>query len=62
MPASINRDDVQKLLDEGAQLLDVLPAAEYEEFHLPGAISIPLKNLDQEATAGLGRDAPVIVY
>ena len=42
--------------------MDVLPREEYEESHLPGAISIPLEELDRETTSGLRRDAPVIVY
>ncbi len=62
MPTSIDRDDVQRLLGEGAQLVEVLPPAEYEEMHLPGAINIPLKSLDRETTAKLERDRPVIVY
>ncbi len=62
MPETIFRDGVRELLEEGAQLVDVLPREEYEESHLPGAISIPLKELDRETTSGLRRDAPVIVY
>ncbi len=50
------------MLEGGAQLVEVLPREEYEEAHLPGAINIPLKELDGEATARLRRDAPVIVY
>ncbi|MBA2567614.1 MAG: rhodanese-like domain-containing protein [Thermoleophilaceae bacterium] len=49
-------------MDEGAQLVEVLPAEEYEEEHLPGAINIPLKELDRESVTRLRRDAPVIVY
>ena len=62
MPETIFRDGVRELLEERAQLVDVLPREEYEESHLPGAISIPLKELDRETTSGLRRDAPVIVY
>jgi rhodanese-related sulfurtransferase len=62
MPRSIFKDEVRELLEEGAQLVEVLPREEYEEEHLSGAISIPLKELDSEATARLRRDAPVIVY
>jgi rhodanese-related sulfurtransferase len=62
MPTSIDRDDVQRLMREGAQLVEVLPPPEYEEMHLPEAINIPLKSLDRETTAGLDRDRPVIVY
>ncbi len=62
MPETIFRDEVRKLLEEGAQLVDVLPQEEYGESHLPGAISIPLKGLNRETTAGIKRDVPVIVY
>ena len=62
MPTAIFRDEVRRLVEEGAQLVDVLPREEYEDEHLPGAINIPLKELDRESTARLRRDAPVIVY
>jgi rhodanese-related sulfurtransferase len=39
----------------------VLPAEDFEWAHLPGAVSLPLKELD--AVAGqLDRSRPVIVY
>ena len=62
MPTAIFRDEVGRLLEEGAQLVEVLPSKEYDEEHLPGAINIPLKELDQETTARLRRAEPVIVY
>jgi len=62
MPTEIDRHEVQRLLKSGAQLVDVLPEPEYERQHLAGAISIPLKQLNRETTAGLKRDTPVIVY
>ena len=62
MPTEIDREEVQRLLGEGAQLVEVLPAAEYREEHLPGAVSIPLKELDRAAVAQLERERPVIVY
>jgi len=37
MPTGINRTRVQELIDEGAQLVEVLPAEEYEDEHFPGA-------------------------
>lgn len=48
--------------EEGAQLVEVLPREEYEDEHLPGAINVPLKELDRKTTAGLRKDAPVIAY
>ncbi len=63
MPTSILREDVQRLLrDEAAQLVEVLPAAEFEEEHIEGAINIPLKEIDERSTGGLDKDRPVIVY
>ena len=62
MPETIFRDGVRELIAEGVQLMDVLPAEEYGESHLPGAINMPLKDLGRRTTAGLRRDAPVITY
>jgi rhodanese-related sulfurtransferase len=62
MPTGINRTRVQELAAEGAQLVEVLPAEEYEDEHLPGAINIPLKELNRETTRQLDRSRPVIVY
>ena len=62
MPTEIDRNRVQSLVAQGAQLVEVLPADEYAEDHLPGAISIPLARLDTEAVTTLDRSRPVIVY
>jgi phage shock protein E len=62
MPTEIDRSQVQSLVEGGAQLVEVLPADEYEEDHLPGAISLPLRRLETEAVQLLDRTRPVIVY
>lgn len=63
MPKEIDSKQLQDLLDGGdAQLVEVLPPREYEEEHLPGAISIPLKSFNPENLSQLDRDRPVIVY
>jgi rhodanese-related sulfurtransferase len=62
MPTEIDRRDVQKLVERGAQLVEVLPADEYEEDHLPGAINLPLRRLETEAVRVLDSARPVIVY
>ena len=62
MPTPIDRGQVQGLLGAGAQLVEVLPRAEYEDEHLPGAISIPLKELGRESVHRLEPERPVIVY
>jgi rhodanese-related sulfurtransferase len=59
----IDYEGLRSLLDRGdAQLVEVLPPEEYEEEHLPGAISLPLKQLDASTAAVLDRGRPVIVY
>jgi rhodanese-related sulfurtransferase len=50
------------LAERDTQLVEVLPPAEYEELHLRGAISIPLKTLDERTTAGLDKAKAVVVY
>lgn len=62
MAIPVDREQVQRLLSEDAQLVEVLPQAEFEDERLPGAINIPLKDLDHERVAGLDRTRPVIVY
>ena len=62
MPTNITREDVERMIREGAQLVDPLPEAEYAEEHLTGAINIPQGRLNKETTAQLGKDQPVIVY
>ena len=62
MPIRIDLAQLQELLDGGGQLVEVLPAAEYADEHLPGAISLPLKQLDATTAAQLDPARPVIVY
>ncbi len=62
MPTAADRDDVQRLLADGAQLVEVLPEDEYEDEHLPHAVNIPLKTLDAQTVRALDHERPVIVY
>ena len=62
MPTQIEIDRLRELLDSGAQLVEVLPAEEFADEHLPGAINVPLKELDARSTATLDRSNPIVVY
>jgi rhodanese-related sulfurtransferase len=62
MPTPIGLDQLRRLMEEEAQVVEVLPNAEYEEAHLPGALNIPLKSLTAKTTDQLARKRPVIVY
>jgi rhodanese-related sulfurtransferase len=61
MATLIDRATVQDMARGGAQLVEVLPAKEYAEDHLPGAVSHPLRQLDDEAVQ-IDRHRAVIVY
>ena len=62
MPESLDLQGLKRWLDRGAQLVEVLPRKEYEEEHLPGAVNIPLKELDASSIGQLDRARPVVVY
>jgi rhodanese-related sulfurtransferase len=62
MPHEIGRDELQRLVAQGAQLVEVLPANEYQEDHLPGAINLPLRKLEKEARSAVDPEIPLIVY
>ena len=62
MPTIINRAGVQRLMREGAQVVDGLPSEEFAEEHLPGAVNIPLKELDAGSAVRLRMDRAVVVY
>lgn len=62
MVRGIKRAEVQKLLEQGAQLVEVLPPSDFAWLHISGAINIPLKELAKRAPTSLDRDRPIIVY
>jgi rhodanese-related sulfurtransferase len=62
MTSAIGARRVRELVAAGAQLVEVLPKAEYDEEHLPGAISIPLKSLDAKSARRLDSARAVVVY
>ena len=62
MAREIDREQVRRLMAQGAQVVDVLPAQEYGEDHLPGAINLPLRQIETEASRVLDPSRPVIVY
>jgi rhodanese-related sulfurtransferase len=62
MATLIDREQVKRLVAAGAQLVEVLPANEYAEDHLPGAVSRPLRHINKQDTADFDRNRPIIVY
>lgn len=62
MPTTIGRRSVQRLIANGATLIDVLPDEEFENEHIAGAIHSSLRTLDRASTEHLSKHDPVIVY
>jgi rhodanese-related sulfurtransferase len=62
MAQEIDRDGVRRLMEQGAQIVDVLPAQEYGEEHLPGAIHLPLRKIEIEASQVLDPSRAIVVY
>jgi len=60
-PPEISREEAEKLLDEGAQLVDVRAGHEWEAGRIAGATHLPLAELSERA-GELDRERPVVLY
>ncbi len=57
----VSREEAQKLVEEGAQLIDVRADHEWEAGRIAGATHLPLAEL-AERTGEIDRDRPVVLY
>jgi len=58
----VDRSTLWQLAQDGeVTVLDVRPAAEYEAGHIPGAVSIPLEDLQQKL-GEIPRDQSIVAY
>jgi rhodanese-related sulfurtransferase len=62
MAEPVNREELQTLVHNGAQLIEVLGEKEYKHAHLPEAINIPLVQLSSDAAAVLIRERMIVLY
>jgi rhodanese-related sulfurtransferase len=62
MPTPIATEEAQRLHGAGAQFVEVLPRSEYDEEHVPGAVHIPLRHIEEQAPGLLDPARPVVVY
>lgn len=54
-------DDATRLTAQGALVLDVREASEYRAGHVPGAVNIPLSEVESRI-AELPKDRPIVVH
>lgn len=57
----VSREEAQKLVDDGAQLVDVRAEHEWEAGRIAGAAHLPLDEL-VERSDEIDRDRPVVLY
>jgi rhodanese-related sulfurtransferase len=57
----IDREEARRLIEDGAQLLDVRADHEWEAGRIPGAKHLPLAELAQR-TGEIDRERPVVLY
>ena len=53
---------LHELIAGDAQVVEVLPRQDYDKLHLPGAISLPLAELNAETAKRLDQGRDVVVY
>jgi rhodanese-related sulfurtransferase len=58
----VDHREVLAMLSSSAQIVDVLPAHEYNAAHIKGALHIPLQRILADAPPMLDRSRPVVVY
>jgi rhodanese-related sulfurtransferase len=59
----IDIEEVRRLVDEEqAQLVEVLSEASFRPLHLPGAINLPLRDMDDARASQLDANRPIVVY
>jgi len=57
----VSRDEARRLVDDGAQLVDVRADHEWEAGRIAGAAHIPLDDLAERA-GEIDKDRPVVLY
>ena len=60
-PREVSREEVRKLVADGAQLVDVRAEHEWSAGRIGGAVHLPLAELS-ERTGELDRERPVVLY
>jgi phage shock protein E len=56
------RPQARQLVAAGATLLDVRTPAEFADGHLPGAVNIPVQDLQRRMGELTSKEQPIVVY
>ena len=56
------KKNLAQKLSQGALILDVRTAGEFQAAHYPGARNVPLQNLKSKADKLAPKDKPIVIY
>jgi phage shock protein E len=62
MVARVDAKDAQRLMADGVQFIDVLPAKVFVQEHLPGARNVPLATFEPAQLDSIDWAEPMVVY
>lgn len=62
MVKAITHEEILAAEPGELQIVEVLPAGEFERMHIPRAVSIPLSEMSRDAVEWLNPAQPVVVY
>lgn len=54
--------EARRLVAEGARLVDVRTPQEFAASHLPGAVNVPVQELDRRMSELGPKDEPIVLY
>jgi phage shock protein E len=60
--SNVTSAEARQLVRAGARLVDVRTAGEFVAGHVPGAINIPVQQLDARMNELQPKDAPIVLY
>jgi phage shock protein E len=58
----ISGTEAQELVSSGARLVDVRTPSEYQTKHLPGAVNLPLQQLEERMKELEPKDGAIVLY
>lgn len=58
----VSRAEARRLVEAGARLVDVRTPEEFAAGHLPGALNLPIQELERRMVELEPRERPIVVY
>jgi rhodanese-related sulfurtransferase len=59
---SVSSAEARRLVEAGARLVDVRTPEEFTAGHLPGAINLPVQDLERRMAELEGKERPLVLY